>query len=106
MDLDGPGDAFRHCYWSALIARSFGAQLAKEVTDAHEHLQNVDLHVMQSHEGFFGRDVHPASRMDLHNNQVGIELGLRWSMATEEELADRCEEAVRSGRCIVLLPRP
>lgn len=104
MDLDGPGDAFRHCYWSALITRTFGAKLAREATDAYENIERPDYHVVRSREGYSVRSIRSDSRMDLHNNEVGVQIGLELRTATEEELADRCEEAVRSGRCVVLRP--
>jgi hypothetical protein len=33
---NGSGDAFRHCYWSALLARDIGPDAALEFTSAHE----------------------------------------------------------------------
>lgn len=33
---NGSGDAFRHCFWSAMNARDEGKDLAKQFGDAHE----------------------------------------------------------------------
>lgn len=33
---NGSGDAFRHCFWSAMNARDQGKTLAKQFGDAHE----------------------------------------------------------------------
>lgn len=51
-----PDDAYRHVYWSFLLAREFGENLAKEMADAHESgLNNPDAE----------------KRMDLNNNAAG-----------------------------------
>jgi len=61
---DGPGDAFRHAYWTALMTRSLGAELAKQFSDAHEL-------------GATGNS--PEQRkMDLDNNKVGIKIGAKY----------------------------
>lgn len=50
-------DAFRHCYWSALLARDLGYSNAKRFTTAHESSPS-----------------NPANEkaMDLHNNAIGL----------------------------------
>ena len=58
---DGPADALRHCYWSALLA----SQLA----------YNDAMRVVMTHE--FGRtEGSLASKMDIHNNSVGLRIGV------------------------------
>lgn len=57
---DGPGDAFRHAYWAALMARSFGPEKSKEFTDAHES---------------GARNSPEQRKMDLHNDAAGRALG-------------------------------
>ncbi|ORX92093.1 hypothetical protein K493DRAFT_142377, partial [Basidiobolus meristosporus CBS 931.73] len=59
-DVNGKADAFRHCYWSALMTISIGESQAKEVGDAHE---------------VFGQNSAAASSMDLFNNARGREIG-------------------------------
>jgi hypothetical protein len=56
-DRTVPEDAYRHILWSYLVTRDFGAELAKEVTDAHE----------------IGRtgNSYAERKMDEHNNAVG-----------------------------------
>jgi hypothetical protein len=54
---DGPQDAFRHAYWSCLLALDIGADQAKEVGDTHEDQAS---------------GVSPMiTLMDQHNNSVG-----------------------------------
>ncbi len=52
-----PEDAYRHVLWSYLLAREYGEEFARQVTDAHE-------------EGRTGNTAAERS-MDLHNNSVG-----------------------------------
>lgn len=88
-------DAFRHCFWSAYLARSIGYHQAYLFTTAHEAKSPND----------------PASKaMDLHNNGVGLRIGwnalclfdpARGCVSGEEanrRLGDMCMEALRDGR--------
>jgi hypothetical protein len=78
------GDAFRHCYWSALLARDIGQGDSGFFTSLHEeHDDNPD----------------PSKNMDLHNNGVG-----RWAyfpVTTNEGIAKRCLKLLSDGRLIV-----
>lgn len=58
---DGPADALRHCCWSALLA----SQLA----------YNDAMRVVMSHE-FGPTEGSLSSRMDIHNNSVGLRIGV------------------------------
>jgi hypothetical protein len=80
---NGTADAFRHCYWSALLARDIGHENAKTFTDAHE-----------DYEG------NPAGEkaMDLHNNAAGIAIGKAHPNATDAALIGQCINAVNDGR--------
>ena len=54
-------DAYRHAYWSFVMTRDFGAEIAKQVGDTHERRRpNPDGDLL----------------MDLYNNRVGRELAL------------------------------
>jgi hypothetical protein len=56
---NGHGDAFRHAYWSALLARDIGPANALRFTTAHEDYSANP----------------PSERaMDVHNNKVGISI--------------------------------
>ena len=89
----GEGDAFRHAYWSALMTRAAGPKLAKKIGDAHEDFPHNE-----------DRD------MDLHNNQVGREIGARgkviiyvdpgFPMVTypATPLPDLVDQALKGGR--------
>ena len=78
---NGEADAFRHAYWSYLMAQELGPDFAKRITDAYE-----------------GSTENPESEelMDLYNNHVARQLALdpknRGRPADEVVL-----EALRSG---------
>lgn len=79
---NGTGDAFRHCYWSAMLARDIGPEGALDFTTAHE-----------------GFSDNPAGEraMDLHNNAVGIGIGRDNPEASNAVLAALCNAALLSG---------
>lgn len=78
-------DAFRHCYWSALLARDIGEADAKEFTDLHESSPS-----------------NPAAEksMDIANNLVGIEIGKKGG--SDGQLSTKCYDALGSGRLRVI----
>lgn len=51
-----PDDAFKHIYWSYHLTKTFGADFAQEITDAHETLPN---------------NTPEQRKMDFHNNEIG-----------------------------------
>ena len=61
---DDRGNAFKHCYWNALMAAKFGAGTAKTIGDNHEDY-GPDYNV---YDNSIGDMKH---RMDLWNNAVG-----------------------------------
>ena len=83
----GPADALRHCYLAAMLARDLGYEDALTVLVAHE---------MNEEWGS------PASRMDLHNNAVGLEIGVRMKTASEGDLQEATMNAFLQGRLRVV----
>ena len=82
-------DAFRHCYWSALIARDVGVLAAISFTTAHED---------------FPANPPKEKAMDLHNNMQGIVIGIRNKGSNDTELADACYSALAAGKLKVMTP--
>lgn len=80
---NGPGDAFRHAFWAAMVARSYGESLALQYTSAHENYEGNP----------------PDERaMDLHNNAVGAAIGSRLpSVSIDPVLAAAVLAALQSG---------
>lgn len=82
---NGSGDAFRHCFWSAMNARDQGKELAKMFGDAHED---------------FSGNPPDEKAMDLHNNGVGYEIGSRAPGVSDRHLAVLCSQAWASGKLV------
>lgn len=84
---DGHRDAFRHTYASARLAQEFGRDWARAFTTAHEGLPG-----------------NPANReaMDLYNNAIGIQIGAENPNASPEQLAALVQQAVTSGKTVVM----
>jgi len=80
-------DAYRHTYWSALLAAEFGPDFARAFTQAHEGVPN-----------------NPADMeaMDLYNNEVGVRIAEQNPDASPDELADLVQEAVENGDVVVI----
>jgi hypothetical protein len=74
-------DAFRHCFWSALLARELGFQDALKFTTAHEA---------------FPTNPRGEKEMDLHNNRIGLNIGR--SKGTNGAISMRCMAALQSGQ--------
>lgn len=80
-------DAFRHCYWSALLAKEIGAENAYAFTTAHENWKG-----------------NPANEraMDLFNNAIGIKIGK--TKKADHVLASMCFSALMSGSLNIIAP--
>lgn len=78
-------DAFRHCYWSALLARDIGFASALRYTNAHEE---------------FADNPPNEKAMDLHNNAVGLSIGRLGG--TDDILVGRCLVALRDKRLKII----
>ncbi|MEZ7892249.1 MAG: hypothetical protein QMC67_10915 [Candidatus Wallbacteria bacterium] len=77
---NGIQDAARHVYWNCLLARYFGEDYAKGITDGHE----VNTPSEQ-----FAEVV-----MDLHNNEQGRQLSKEHSHSSNDNNYNCCQEAV------------
>lgn len=87
---NGRCDAFRHCYWSALLARDLGAGNARSFTTAHENYSGNP----------------PKERaMDLHNNGVGIRIGSSDTKATDGEFSVKFRAALNGGSLMTATPK-
>ena len=78
-------DAFRHCFWSATLARDIGFKNALEFTNAHE---SSPLNIAKE------------KTMDLHNNSVGLRIGI--SMSDNTKLSKMCNDALNAGKLKVI----
>lgn len=85
---NGPADAARHCYWSALLASRLTYNEAMRVVFTHEFRQ------IDSPEA----DQRLEAEMDLHNDRVGLEIGTRRKAASTPDLQEEVLKALLSGQ--------
>ncbi|MDV6011060.1 DUF6973 domain-containing protein [Haloechinothrix sp. LS1_15] len=86
-ETDGHADAFRHAYWNAQLTQRFGEEWTEEFTTAHEG----------------DPDNHPTPvAMDQHNNEVGRRIAVENPDASQQELRELVEQAVRDGEMVVI----
>jgi hypothetical protein len=88
---NGDGDSFRHCFWSALLARDIGKNNALQFTTAHE-----------------GYSANPSGEraMDLHNNGVGVGIGGANTGASDGAISLLCQNALATGKLKTAPPSP
>ena len=84
---DGHTDAFRHCYWNAMLAAQFGVNWTQSFTNAHEGVPG----------NYAVREA-----MDLYNNEVGHNIATANPKATRAQLADKVLEALNRGDLVVV----
>lgn len=83
-------DAFRHCFWSAILSRDIGSWWAKAFTDAHETKAGQPPE---------------EKKMDLHNNSVGLDIGFFYFIPdSNKSLSGQCFKALQDGKLKVLNP--
>jgi hypothetical protein len=76
---DGQTNALKHCIWNCKMARSFcGKKRAKKISSAHEDFEDNDAN---------------RKKMDLHNNQIGINLS-----GKDGNCVDLCETALKERK--------
>lgn len=83
-------DAFRHCFWSAILSRDIGFYWAKAFTSAHETKPGQPT---------------DEKAMDLHNNSVGLDIGFFYFIPDSNvALSEMCYKALLDGKLTVLNP--
>ena len=74
--------AFRHTLWQAQITAEFGANVAKQIGDAHEDNPNIDMNQTS-----FTNITDADRSVDLHNNSIGRTIGEKNKGAKMNETA-------------------
>ena len=87
--LGNRSDAFRHGIWNAEMTILIGKERAELFATAHE-----DKDVSGNEADGFPKAAH--KEMDLHNNEVGRNIGAKHSSASEDELADIIYQDINS----------
>lgn len=86
------GNAFQHAMWNALMAQ-WRPEYAAEFANAHEQ-----------YPGWAQWSETPFRNMDLHNNEVGRQIGLDNRFVTRQELANLVMNALNSNQLQVVCP--
>ncbi|WP_326692280.1 MULTISPECIES: DUF6973 domain-containing protein [unclassified Streptomyces] len=84
---DNHNDAFRHTYWNALMTKKYGAEWTEKYATTHETRPGNQPE---------------REAMDLYNNEIGRRIAQDNPDASDEELADLVEKAVRKGDTVVV----
>lgn len=84
---NGKGDAFRHCYWNALMTIDFGSDRAEEVATNHENYADGPA---------------KEKKMDLANNKTGRAVGNSKSYNTNSKAKNRCKALAKDGKLVTL----
>jgi hypothetical protein len=91
---NGPANAARHCYRSALLACKVTYTEAMRIVLTHEFGQIDSAKQEERLE----------ARMDLHNDRVGLEIGTRSKGASEADLRDGVMKALLTGQLRIIDP--
>jgi len=100
MDGDYNGgmvDAFRHTLWMAMLVQEIRPEAALKLGKAHEKGNYKDFKQKILEEGKLPDSM--SCEMDLRNNEVGIDLGLRNMGTDTDTLILFVRSAVRRGEC-------
>src|SRR5690554_5031335 len=82
-------DAFRHAYWMALNTQEAGEEFSQKWGDAHEYSTPVN-------------EVSTDLYMDIHNNDVGIEIGKNNPDASPEEIRNIILDRIDNGDLLII----
>lgn len=81
---NGNGDAFRHIIWNYGMVIDVGYDFAKKWSDAHENGSSGQPYIEKE--------------MDLHNNSIGLNLGLEYpNTISHSTFISKSKEKVRNG---------
>lgn len=93
----GMVDAFRHTLWMAMLVQKINPKAAHKLGIAHEKGNYKDFKQKLLEEGKLPDSV--SCKMDLINNEIGINLGLIYMGTNTDTLILIVKSAVRSGEC-------
>ena len=89
----GKTDAYRHAMWQALNTQSIGEEMTRKWSDAHEYStprDELETHLV----------------MDIHNNDIGIEIGKLYPDASPEQLDKIIKQSIDNGNMIIIEKDP
>jgi hypothetical protein len=101
LDCDGLADATRHTLWMALLSSNIRAKAACKLGCSHE-LANYQTYQQNLLNGGCIHDSVSAA-MDIHNNTVGLKIGIRLKGASEKEVIKAVLNSIHKGECLFIL---
>lgn len=97
----GQVDAFKHSYWMAMLAQKIKPRKARSLGKAHEKGDYLSFKKSTKKGETSIHDL-AASKMDLYNNNVGIEIGEKHQEADHIELKGIIIDAILKGEMLIL----
>ncbi len=96
----GQLDAFRHTFWLATLSQKMRWKKAWRLAEAHEKGNYLAYKNGKMEDGSLADSA--SSEMDRFNNQLGIEIGRKNKMASQESLSRLVIKAILDGQARVL----
>ncbi len=96
----GKLDAFKNCYWIAVMSKEIGETAALKLGKAHERGNYETFKKGKLEDGFLPDK--PSSEMDLFNNNMGAELSRKKIQLTNLQLMHGVIEMIESGSLWIL----
>ena len=103
LDKDGAGgqiDAFRHAYWMARLRQEIGKSAARSLGKAHERENYQTYKKRKLEDGVVPDEI--SSKMDLFNNEKGLEFTQKGSEISKKGLIFRIINAIKAGELRVI----
>ena len=100
-DLNGGQlDAFKHSYWMARSAQAIGEGSSIKLGKAHEKGNYRSFKEGKREDGFLPDQ--PSSEMDLHNNNIGVEIAKKYPDQSKFEIILTVIDEVKAGSMKIL----
>ncbi len=96
----GQVDAFRHSYWMARLHQEIGKSAARSLGKRHERENYLMYKKRKLEEGILPDEC--SKKMDLFNNEVGLQLTDKKSIISNTELIRSIVDAIKKGHMKVI----
>jgi len=93
-------DAFRHSFWMAYLGKNIGIQAAKLLGKAHEKESYLLYEEKKLEDGTLPDK--PSMDMDLHNNEIGLNIIKQNKYISKKDLIEKVIEYVNKGEMLII----
>jgi len=93
-------DAFKHSYWMARLTQDIGKRAALSLGEAHEKGNYKSFKKRKLEDGLLPDK--PSSDMDLYNNIIGINIGIKNKITSKKVLIQKVLNSLQHGRLMIL----